>query len=196
MKTSLPFFTTHLISRTISTLRCQKWPTILEPNDLWWGTSFCHIAFTTPTLLDHMWDAANTTFGLCEDQRPCTRDSKADLCCSQNNCQIEHNLFICPFVTPFGFGSCGLGLGSSLFFLPFPLCWVLCLMELTSVSLSLPNSRDSPVTHNMAKRGLWHGLLTMVWHRLGLSSLQNPLHCHRNWITKPHLFYKLLLWSQ
>jgi hypothetical protein len=119
-----------------------------------------------------------------------TRDSKADLCYSQNNCQIEHNLFICPFVTPFGFGSCGLRLGSSLFVLPFPLCWVLCFMELISVSSSLPNSRDSPVMYDMAKGGSWHGLLTMVWHRLGLSSLQNPLPCHRNWIAKPHLCYK------
>jgi hypothetical protein len=44
---------------------------------------------------------------------------------------LEHNLFLCPFVTHFGFCSFGLDLGSSLFVLPFSLCWVLCcLMEL------------------------------------------------------------------
>jgi hypothetical protein len=40
---------------------------------------------------------------------------------------LEHN---CPFVTDFGFLHFWLGLGSSLFVLPFPLCWVLCLIQL------------------------------------------------------------------
>jgi len=164
MKMSLPFFTNHLNSKTISTSRCQKWPTILEANDLWWGTSFGHIAFKTPTLLDHMWDASDATFGLCEDQRPYTRDSKADLCYSQNNCQIEHNLFICPFVTPFGFGSCGLRLGFSLFVVPFPLGRVLCLMELTSVSSSLPNSRE-PIMYNMEKGD--YDMVCWLWFDIG-----------------------------
>jgi hypothetical protein len=40
---------------------------------------------------------------------------------------LEHN---CPFVTNFGFLHFFLGLGSSLFVPPFPLCWVLCLIQL------------------------------------------------------------------
>jgi hypothetical protein len=47
---------------------------------------------------------------------------------------LEHNLFICPFVTPFGFLHFQLRLGSSLFVLPFPFCWVFCLMKFTKVS--------------------------------------------------------------
>jgi hypothetical protein len=38
----------------------------------------------------------------------------------------EHN---CPFVSDFGFLQFWLGLGSSLFVLPFPLCWVLSLIK-------------------------------------------------------------------
>jgi len=40
---------------------------------------------------------------------------------------LEHNG---PFMTNFGFLHFWLGLGSSLFVLPFPLCWVLCLIKL------------------------------------------------------------------
>jgi hypothetical protein len=40
---------------------------------------------------------------------------------------LEHN---CAFVSDFGFLHFWLGLGSSLFVLPFSLCWVLCLIQL------------------------------------------------------------------
>jgi hypothetical protein len=47
---------------------------------------------------------------------------------------LEHNLFICPLVTQFGFVLFWLILGSSLLSFIFPLGWVLCLMKFTGVS--------------------------------------------------------------
>jgi hypothetical protein len=49
---------------------------------------------------------------------------------------LEHNLFLCPFMTTH-FGLLGffwLGLESSLFVLSWPLCWVLYFMEFARVS--------------------------------------------------------------
>ncbi len=44
---------------------------------------------------------------------------------------LIHNLLLCPFVIHFEFCFSWLGLGFSLFVLPFPLCQVLCLMKLS-----------------------------------------------------------------
>ncbi len=50
------------------------------------------------------------------------------------NWEFSPYLFTWPFVDSLGFLCFWLGLGFSLFALPFPLTWVLCLMQFTKVS--------------------------------------------------------------